>query len=991
MVFPKVAITGLDLKSLPQSAAQRDSRQRILKRLNELRLIAEETEATPEELADLRLLYASWGQLELLKEAQKPELRTPFGIKIVDSLIQEVVDEVMSRSYVPQTVSTRIRVADEVARLLLSSHLEGDTDNFTPQAFDYADDVSRAVLDVVKDRNEELITFPGAPTRALRLRGVVLAMVSFEAANPDSTGVTLAVRDALLRPGDRDIDRSLLPAAREFLAQLDVDSFFRTGIALRQKTDPASQYDLDPQDFGLAMSQVLGGFFQTIDDKKDVRAGRTPIPTTFLPEPEPELRGSARERAVARATKKSGEFLDKLDALAIADSFLRRAGERYFKEGAFIDKAILEGRSKEEATREWKAFSSARDQYAEDILNASLATPGYLSPEEAAEIVVSAAEEAIDSFQDARTQSLTARSEAAADAAAKKELEDRKKNKKALVTAAIEDLGIDPKLINSQEKVNLGNTLIENGVLTPEDIGGAYFASLQAEWAEKQASLEGDATFAATALKDALHTAVSGLTPDDLSEEDLQKFRVDYVQLGLKIPTELAEEARDRKLSEGLRGKPGVAEERLTELLLEATGRGLAFLTDQRKFDLLQMIRGGTDPPPEMLVRAVAEFEGVEGLEKVRAARMAQESLNLAALEPLEVERLLEDIGIGRVGSTSAFQQQLRSLVVPQLIEFMEDARKVDPQGLIDFPEVARGFVGRGRFEGFADEAEFDRRRAAFDPDVLPPLPPDALTLPGLPDALTLTDPTVTNGLAPRTEGLGELFASGEFSEQYGRDVEPTRLEDGAEGQGLPPDMPPGVPPLPGLDAGIIEQSTFQKWRQRAGSPVVPEPEELRALIASIAGDDRLYQQFLLGNLESLLADVEKAGQADLEQRRAEAQKTAIALRGASQQFPYQGPLSGLAWHDVPQPATDHPGMRPPMPSMFQQPSGSGFTPEQAAAFAARPLSVAEFEPLFQEQIPTLQARFEESPEFIERRQRKGRRQQAALRGRHRTIFAGLA
>ena len=958
MVFPeeKVAITGLDLKSLPP--AQRDSRQRILKRLNELRRITEETEATPEELADLRELYASWGVLELLKEAQKPELRTPFDIKIVDSLIQEVVDEVMSRSYVPQTGSTRIRVEDEVARLLLSSHLEGDTDNFTPQAFDYADDVSRAVLDVVKDRNEELITFPGAPTRALRLRGVVLAMVSFEAANPDSTGITLAIRDALLRPGDRDIDRSLLPAAREFLAQLDVDSFFRTGIALRQKTDPASQYDLDPQDFGLAMSQVLGGFFQTIDDKKDVRAGRTPIPTTFLPEPESELRGSARERAVARATKKSGEFLDKLDALAIADSFLRRAGERYFKEGAFIDKAILEGRSKEEATREWKAFSSARDQYAEDILNASLATPGYLSPEEAAEIVVSAAEEGIDSFQDARTQSLTARSEAAADAAAKKELEDRKKNKKALVTAAIEDLGIDPELINSQEKVNLGNTLIENGVLTPEDIGGAYFASLQAEWAEKQASLEGDATFAATALKDALHTAVPGLTLDDLSEEDLQKFRVDYVQLGLKIPTELAEEARDRKLSEGLRGKPGVAEERLKELLLEATGRGLAFLTDEDKFQLLQGIRGGIEPPPEVLRINVDRFmlAGLqkEWVEQQKEDAAAQKSLNLAALEPLEVERLLEDIGIGRVGSTSAFQQQLRSLVVPQLIEFMEDARKVDPQGLIDFPEVARGFVGRGGFEGFADEAEFDRRRAALDPDVLPPLPP-------------LTDPTVTNGRAV-----------------------PTRLEDGAEGQGLPPDMPPGVPPLPGLDAGIIEQSIFQKRRQRAGSPVVPESEELRALIASIAGDDKLYQQFLLGNLEPLLADVEKAGQTDLEQRRAEAQKTAIALRGASQQFPYQGPLSGLAWHDVPQPATDHPGMRPPMPTMLQQPSGPGFTPQQAAAFAARPLSRAEFEPLFQEQIPALQASFEESPEFIERRQREGRRQQAALRVKGRTIFAGL-
>lgn len=269
----------------------KEERQRILDELNRLRRIAgavgesitvrrirnditEETD--PEGLEVLRdQLTAALAADAVVGALRTKPLSNPFTLRIVDSLITEVVDEIMaSLGTVPGLSLVTIRA--DVTLMVESNLMERETVNFTSRIFDASDPVERAVLGNLIDRNRELRLFPDEPTRMLKLRTFVSAMER----QSDKTGITRDISKAIL--GDPDADPALKQQAAQFLQSIKVEIAGLTTAAFSAvaPADIGAEDEDVPRNLIQAFGLVINAF-----DAAEIQAGTTPIPATFLPEP----------------------------------------------------------------------------------------------------------------------------------------------------------------------------------------------------------------------------------------------------------------------------------------------------------------------------------------------------------------------------------------------------------------------------------------------------------------------------------------------------------------------------------------------------------------------------------------------------------------------------------------------------------------------------------------------------------------------------------
>lgn len=872
--------------------------KKIADRLNELIQGREERFLSPRQAMLVEQGLRDRG--ESARAPKKTPVITPEEVSIwAGELGDYIIEALISRGH-DDTLALRSTVWTEILDGLMT--LREDIDPIsgertatawgqatTNAALAFAGPVVRFARIAVFDENQSGLAFPDTITFEQRTIALARSLPAHIA--------TTAFRNAVTGRGGDDVASSF--AAQQWMAsmeQLDENGSTPLRENLKGSWKPLQEAgrlnERSPRP-GILVSQA-GSLFETFEDA-DVAAGTTPFGS--LPGLEPERRGTGRDRAIAKATKRPGEFLTDEEALAIANFLLGDAGEQHFTRKTFIDAVVQQGRTEAEGIREWNAFDVARQNLVQSILSTSRDVDPGLGLEEAAAVVVDAAEAEVVGFNQAETASLEAHVRA----------------EKAKETAAAEkklaDEGVTPTMVKAAVLT------ATDSEVTVDQLGKTQLAAIRV----KISSGEWDAMSKVERNKFVLEAAIATFRGEQFKKQE-------------EISTEAAA------------GKKAVA-----DMLFEVSNGAIGpeDLLEEDWLTVLNMVQAGKRPARSMLDAAVARKETADLAEEAATTAEAEDvtrgRLNVAAISPWEVERLLEDAGIGKVGSTSLFQRQIRSIVVPQLVEALEDVRKADPTAQIDFLAHVREFVQGGQFEGFVDEEA--HRTAVARGDRVPGVPPEMQVeepVPGIP--------------------LEDIFP-----DQPGPPTPP-----GEEGFPGSPELgvstvPKGMEAVPTLEtAGQIRAETLT----RAGRPVVPEGQELEAIISGVAEEDPFFQQYLLQNIESILGDVEKAGLEDLRVRKEEDFATALALR---EKYPDRFPVG------------------------------------TAKRFVGRELSRVKFEPLFEKQIPALRERFEQTPAFLQRRQREEdkveaqaeqdrlrgqdeaeQRHQRSLRRRGRTVFAGL-
>jgi hypothetical protein len=245
--------------------------------------------------------------------------------------------------------------------------------------------------------------------------------------------------------------------------------------------------------------------------------------------------------------------------------------------------------------------------------------------------------------------------------------------------------------------------------------------------------------------------------------------------------------------------------------------------------------------------------------------REEQEKANIAALAPGELERTFAGEGVGELGATGTFQQDLRRTVIPQVGARLETLRRQDPTRPLDVATETRRLLGIGEFREPSGQLEQVRGRVlselgGVDVDVLADqgLRPSELNVPLHP--LVRAEREILGPTATPLEGI-DFTTQRQFEDaeerarmQVERTEVPTLrpLETAALGE-------VGVEPVPTLDRLGARREVFKLD--------IPEDEELLRLAAELAEGDVELENFIISQFPSLLKDLEQSGKVERKRR----------------------------------------------------------------------------------------------------------------------------
>jgi hypothetical protein len=542
------------------------------------------------------------------------------------------------------------------------------------------------------------------------------------------------------------------------------------------------------------------------------------------------------------------------------------------------------------------------------------------------------------------------------------------------------------------------------------DVDTELAAAGAIEETEKEESLE----LKGPALK-AVEQALFDVDPlsslDTLTNDDLVRF-LDDVRSGRPISPRDAIAARKRfrdfearriaaELAAQIADDPKKAITATNNVLFNLSKDGPGGLLTKDSFSpgfydsLVVKVSNGEPLDIVELRQVAAEFAAGEFEKEVEDVAL---EAGVFAISPLEVLRALEKADYGNVGDLGEYQQHIRSFL-PEIIDNLETIRRRDPTATLDVVSLLKEEILPG-IEGFQTQDEFEAELLRKQ------TPLSALRIrQDLDKERDLLRDKLDSGAFLTEEEKGLLGVRGQLDEDVLPEspftpISPRPYVPPGQRDPLDPDpeqertdiLPPGVPGLPGLDVGIIEQPEFKR-RQMAKLGIIPPAEgELEDIAFAASGGDPWFQKFLLSNLDP--EAISKAGEEEAKKRRQAAWDKAIQLQETPKPFE-MGDISGLS-----------PAMVNQLLAQKEQRSkGPVLTLEEAARFADRPLPPVQFEPLVQEQIPELKKQFEQSPAEVARRQleeqdiedeeerarrEREQKQQRALTRRGRTVFTGL-
>jgi len=909
---------------------KKTERQRILDELNRLRKAS--IPAKPEDV----VVSAERALVEVHepKKVSAVVLRDPLiralDINDVNQLVQEVVNEVIRTSTfsMPRNVVTRL-----VEQRLLSTDRPIDLDvlfadfptRFIPA--EMADmesmaDIDLAVRVVTNDKNEMLRTFPSAPTKALKLKSYVEAMRA-------KGYLPKNVAAAILTPNAAGVTPKDLEDARKFLDKADVNSLFDTALEDAQRYSPVG-IDASPRNPTGALYSAAGTF-----SEEDLRRGDTSIPNTFMPPPEPEIRGVGFDKMVSNATPTTeGAPLTDKQFTRLVDDALRQQKN---PDGTPKYPLSVQGTD---------AYKNAVAEMEEILRNFALVGKdgeSFESDTAFAEALVKKAQEEASYF-DVTIANQT-------DKIADKEAATLAKEgiTAAQLTSAISAASAGfytSSDINTERQRALRQKMMAGEDITPDDVREAVKGTIQdkitADIEAKQTKIQDDESAGIEATENAIYRlsikdGLGLLSKEDLSEQDFDDAVETFVNTGTLDIGLLRQQAQIFAQTEVdkeaiAKGKTDIAENEVLRALEAADYGNVGDLGEYQKYlkqflteiiDNLETIRRSDPSAPLNVVKLLKEeiLPNIEGLQ---------------TQDEFEAELLRK-------------QSPLSALRIRQDLDKEADLLRDKFASGEDLTEEEKGLLGV---------------RGQLDEDVLPESP--------------------FAPISPRPDMRPDI---------------PTDDFDFLDPEQAPTDiLPPGVPGLPGLDVGTIEQSELKRRQDLAlhRSIVPPAEGELEDIVFGAAGGNTRFQEFLLSNLDP--EAISKAGEEEAKRRRQAAWDKAIQLQETPKPFE-MGDISGLS-----------PAMVNQLLAQKEQRSkGPVLTLEEAARFADRPLAPVQFEPLVQEQIPELKKQFEQSPDEVAWRQREERqrlqdiedeeerarrereqKQQRALTRRGRTVFTGL-
>jgi hypothetical protein len=566
------------------------------------------------------------------------------------------------------------------------------------------------------------------------------------------------------------------------------------------------------------------------------------------------------------------------------------------------------------------------------------------------------------------------------------------KIRKRLIDAVKEEASQNRAGLTKAGLKSLLTSTIESGTdAFATDVDTELAAAGDIEETEKAESLQLKGP-AKKAVEQALFDVDPLSSLDKLLPDDLARF-IDDVQSGRSISPRDAIAARIRfdnsearriaaELAAQIADDPKKAITATNNVLFNLSKDGPGGLLTKDSFSpgfydsLVVRVSNGEPLDIVELRQVAAEFAAGEFEKEVEDVAL---KAGVFDISPLEVLRALEKAGYGNVGDTGEYQQHIRRFLT-EIIDNLETIRRSDPTATLDVGKLLKEEVLPG-IEGFQTQDEFEAEILRKQ------TPLSALrTRQNLDKERDLLRDKLDSGAFLTEEEQGLLGVRGQLDESVLPEspftpISPRPYVPPGQRDPLDPDpeqertdiLPPGVPGLPGLDVGIIEQPEFKR-RQMAKMGIVPPAEgELEDIAFGASGGDPWFQKFLLSNLDP--EAISKAGKEEAERRRQAAWDKAIQLQDT--------------------------------PNLLGE--GMVLTAEQAARFADRPLAPVQFEPLVQEQIPELKKQFEQSPAEVARRQLEERqnlqdiedeeerarrereqKQQRALTRRGRTVFTGL-
>jgi len=888
-------------------APPKTDRQRILDELNRLRKASIPPKPEDVVVSAERTAVEAYEGKKVSAVVLRDPLTRPLDINDVNQLVQEVVNEVIRTSTfsMPRNVVTRL-----VEQRLLSTDRPIDLDVLFadfPKRFipaEMADmesmaDIDLAVRVVTNDKNEMLRTFPSAPTKALKLK-------SYVEANRAWGYLPKNVAAAILTPNAAGVTPRDLEDARKFLDKADVNSLFATALEDAQRYSPVGK-DANPRNPTGALYSAIGTF-----SEEDLRRGDTSIPNTFMPPPEPEIRGVGFDKMVSNATPTTeGAPLTDKQFTRLVDDALRQQKN---PDGTPKYPLSVQGTD---------AYKNAVAEMEEILRNFALVGKDgepFESDEAFAEALVKKAQEEASYF-DATIANQT-------DMIADKEAATLAKEgiTAAQLTSAISSASgglYTSSDINTERQRALRQKMMAGEDITPDDVREAVKGTIQdkitADIEAKQTKIQDDESAGIEATENAIYRlsrqdGLGLLSKSDLSEQDFNDAVETFVNTGT--------------LDIGLL-------------------RQQAQIFAQAEVDKEAIAKGKTD---------IAENE---------------------------VLRALEKADYGNVGDLGEYQKYLEQFL-PEIIDNLETIRRRDPTATLDVVSLLKEEI-LPNIEGLQTQDEFEAELLRKQS------PLSALRIrQDLNKEADLLRDKFASGEDLTEEEKGLLGVRGQLDEAVlpespfapispRPDMRPDIPADDfdfLDPEQAPTDiLPPGVPGLPGLDVGTIEQSELKRRQDLAlhRSIVPPAEGELEDIAFAASGGDPWFQQFLLSNLDP--EAISKAGEEEAKKRRQAAWDKAIKLQDT--------------------------------PNLLGE--GMVLTPEEAARFADRPLAPVQFEPLVQEQIPELKKQFEQSPAEVSRRQREEKqrlqdiedeeerarrereqKQQQSLRRRGRTVFTGL-
>jgi hypothetical protein len=449
------------------------------------------------------------GTVRLETEKAPKTRRKPYLIDVIDTIINESVREVLevlAKEVGPRAAT--ILDAGEI-EILVESFLMQPGALFTPQAFEsvsfeakeYAEKTfgvetmgpptrgkfDSVVMAVMKERNIELRTFPGAATRGMQLRDFIRAAEDLEGLRPGSSGITPAIRAVILN--EEGHDTSLRDEAASFISELDIPALMDSAAQTRSSLVPESETYPRPQDLGTTTREFFGSLSQT-----DISEGNTLMPTALLKVEVPAAVTGRNESIRYAQTFKNKDF-GSAGAGKIVDRALMLEGQKMFSKSQFINSIrTQEGVSEADQQKQYDAFKNSRDARIRDLLIHETTLSQMVAPEYA-EALVSFAEEQATTFQEDFDNHVAAQRDAEA-ISDLESLDDRKTLENAVKAQLFDHLGLDADKVNEKQIHRLGQILEAGGEITAREANISLTASQQAEIAEE--TTESAAEFAET-------------------------------------------------------------------------------------------------------------------------------------------------------------------------------------------------------------------------------------------------------------------------------------------------------------------------------------------------------------------------------------------------------------------------------------------------------------------------------------------------------------